>query len=635
MSKLAHETEREVGFWTDEHGQGCIRLNYDEFGEDSSEEEPADTPAIDVTPAVSAPLVDDVNERTQAGQTIDHAGQQLRQHPEPETGDETLVLIGQARDALAQARTIEEAKKIIDIAAMGKLYAQRLGLAKEAVQEAIEVRIRAERKMGELLQQTQRSTGSRGQLAGKDSDGEPVLEVTREDRQTKEPPTLSVLGISKNESSRAQKLAAIPKAQFEDRLQDLKDTGDVSLKRVLRQKSPHVAKASGNTEWYTPKEIIDAAHATLGHIELDPTSCEAANEVVQAERFYSIADDALQQVWQAKTVFMNPPYQKRQEVKDKKTKEVIEVVPGIGDFVDRLLDHFKRGDIKEATTLTNNATETKWGQRLLREADAVCFVDGRVSFWRTDGDSDSPLQGQMICYFGEDPETFCIHFEELGFCVIPQTQWRGSAMDSRIEAPEDLHALASQAAREASALTRGLDLDAVVREAERLAATALAVADLAGRAVREAAERSPTQCPECGEAATDRVTIHGHVWLFCGACRAAWWIESDHWKPWRDGHEGQLGMRSTVPIGQRAREKGEGTMSQAQTFYRAKELADQVEIEASERSRDIAAITHSDDLNVRTAEATETDAWATVEPAAKLVVMRDAIGFQPEEGETP
>ena len=35
------------------------------------------------------------------------------------------------------------------------------------------------------------------------------------------------------------------------------------------------------------------------------------------------------------------------------------------------------------------------------------------------------------------------------------------------------------------------------------------------------------------------------------------------------------------------------------------------------------------------AEATETDAWATVEPAAKLVFARDAIGFQPEEGETP
>ena len=59
--------------------------------------------------------------------------------------------------------------------------------------------MRAERRAGEMLAQMPKATGTRGQLAGGTSRVPP-----------ENAPTLAAMDISKNESSRWQKLAAIP-----------------------------------------------------------------------------------------------------------------------------------------------------------------------------------------------------------------------------------------------------------------------------------------------------------------------------------------------------------------------------------------------------------------------------------------
>jgi N6-adenosine-specific RNA methylase IME4 len=121
----------------------------------------------------------------------------------------SLAILDGATKMLAEVRTIDDAKQIMDVAASAKYYAQKHGLGKQAVSYAMEIEIQAEIKLGEFLRKQKETEGlNTGGWVERNAkscstQGEP------QDRT----PTLAEVGISKKLSSEAQVLAALPKEQ--------------------------------------------------------------------------------------------------------------------------------------------------------------------------------------------------------------------------------------------------------------------------------------------------------------------------------------------------------------------------------------------------------------------------------------
>ena len=204
-----------------------------------------------------------------------------------------------------------------------------------------------------------------------------------------------VAGVSHDTIAKVEKI----EAQATDETKEQLRKGNISINQAYKDiKKPHVALNSGNNEWYTPRSIIETARAVMGSIDVDPASSDCANEVVDAETYYTAETDGLTKEWFG-NVWMNPPY----------STELID------KFVDKLVE--QKGNYKQAIVLVNNATETEWFEKIVNIASVVCFPRHRVKFYKPDGKVGAPLQGQAILYIGGASSKFTSLFSEIGWCA--------------------------------------------------------------------------------------------------------------------------------------------------------------------------------------------------------------------------
>jgi N6-adenosine-specific RNA methylase IME4 len=120
-----------------------------------------------------------------------------------------LILLTKAEKALLEATSLDEVRDLRDKAAAVKAYAKKAQLGQKAVIHASVIKLRAERRIGEILQAVELADSAPGnQYTGR---LEPSADSTG-------PVFLRDLGITKADSSRSQRIADLPAELFEQYL---------------------------------------------------------------------------------------------------------------------------------------------------------------------------------------------------------------------------------------------------------------------------------------------------------------------------------------------------------------------------------------------------------------------------------
>jgi N6-adenosine-specific RNA methylase IME4 len=137
--------------------------------------------------------------------------------------------------ALAEATRVEDVKLVRDQAAAVRHLLREQGYARDIQEQAAELKLRAERRLGELLAALPKRHGARPADAGS-HDVTPV----------------SALGIGKMDSSRWQRIAAMPSEVFEEHIARSKDAGQELTTAGLLRLASQLRKAKAAPDMPAP-----------------------------------------------------------------------------------------------------------------------------------------------------------------------------------------------------------------------------------------------------------------------------------------------------------------------------------------------------------------------------------------------
>lgn len=210
-----------------------------------------------------------------------------------------------------------------------------------------------------------------------------------------------------------------------------------------------INQTSGNTEWYTPSYIIDAARGVMGGIDLDPASSESANRFVGARVFFAKPghyQDApfpgfvsplpvryydgrggLAEKWYGR-VWLNHPFGNSESICDLNCKKKAckkrgwhagSDIPGSTDWIQALVGNYQRGHTTEALTICYAATSEDWFKPL--KQFPMCLIDGRTNYIDpvTQEERGGVTKGSVVVYLGKNVQKFADEFGKFGSIMVP------------------------------------------------------------------------------------------------------------------------------------------------------------------------------------------------------------------------
>jgi phage N-6-adenine-methyltransferase len=152
------------------------------------------------------------------------------------------------------------------------------------------------------------------------------------------------------------------------------------------QRSRPGAPAGWTTDdWATPPTFITALEREFGPFDLDPC---ATDQTASADRYYTIAEDGLQQPWEGQ-VFVNPPYSNP------------------APWIAKAITEVGAGRARRVLLLLPNATDTEWFHADVLRCCRVRFLRGRISFLGPEGRPvGSPRSGNLLALLSNRPEDY-------------------------------------------------------------------------------------------------------------------------------------------------------------------------------------------------------------------------------------
>jgi len=169
---------------------------------------------------------------------------------------------------------------------------------------------------------------------------------------------------------------------------------------------PPALQSSESNEWYTPQVYMDAVHAVMGGIDIDPASNPEANQIVRADKYYTLETNGFDKSWHGR-VFLNPPYGRDAELS----------ISNQAKWTARLIEQYSNGIVSEAVLLVNAVTDRTWFRPLWDYS--LCFTNHRIPFYRPGGEPGAqPVMGSVFVYFGNRRDVFADVFKQFGPVVM-------------------------------------------------------------------------------------------------------------------------------------------------------------------------------------------------------------------------